>query len=211
MSNLEKIIVGVLFLLVSGVAFLFVLEFQINDDFSKLETTKIPSSSPEETTSSATINRLENKIDDLVASSSALLKRVEKLEETPVAVSSPKATTATFQRQIIHLGSANTTKQPWTDSGVEIKLNSADYPSSVSAVFEVGLSIIGGEAWARLINKTTGSIMAITEISHASSTTTWKNSPSFKLHNGNNTYALQLRSTGGELAIASGAKIILEN
>ncbi|MBT4124659.1 MAG: hypothetical protein HN981_01960 [Candidatus Pacebacteria bacterium] len=215
MSNFEKIVSVVLLILSSGVVFLFTLQINTNDITKNLlnteknkNTTAVDSSStaPALTT---TINKLNDQIEDLSATSSALLKRIEELEEKPVTSTVVSNTTVAFQKQIIHMGSANTTQRNWTDSGVEIKLNSSDYPRDVNAVFEVGLSIIGGESWARIVNKTTGSVMAITEVSHSTNTTTWKSSPSFKLHSGNNTYELQVRSTSGETANFSGAKIII--
>lgn len=166
---------------------------------------------------SAAIEELSQRIDKLEASSSTLLKRIEKLENNSgksPAVSAVTGAgsnnTTTFQKQLFYLGSASTNNTNWTESGVEIKLNSDDYPDSVNAYFEVGMSIVGGEAWARLINKTTGAIMAITEVSHSTSTTTWKTSPSFKLFTGNNIYALQIKSSSGETANFSGARIVLE-
>ena len=150
--------------------------------------------------------------ESLKASISGLLSRIEQLEQTSGTTTITKTVTApavSFQPQIIYLGSASMKKHEWTDTGVEVVLNSADYPSSVSVVFQAGLSIEGGEAWARLYNKTTGSIMSITEVSHNTSTTTWKGSPTFFLHQGNNTYVVQMKSSSGETVNMSGARLII--
>lgn len=155
---------------------------------------------------------VEENDEELKASISGLLKRIEKLEEdvdSPVATTIPVQTQNLFQTQVIYLGSANTKKHEWTESGVEVTLNSSDYPSHVSVVFQAGLDIVGGEVWARLVNKTTGAIISITEVFHNTNTTTWKGSPSFKLYGGNNVYVVEMRSTSGETANMSGARLII--
>ena len=127
---------------------------------------------------------------------------------SPSSVSTPAATVQ-WQPQNIYLGSASTVKTEWTETSAAIQLNSSDYPAEVKAVFEGQLSIVNGEAWARLKNKTSGAIMQVTEIFNNSNTATWKNSPSFKLHNGTNTYVIELKSTTGEQANLSGARLKL--
>lgn len=114
-----------------------------------------------------------------------------------------------WQPQNIYLGSATTTKTEWTETGAAIQLNSSDYPAEVKAVFEAQLSIVNGEAWARLKNKTSGAIMQVTEIFNNSNIATWKSSPGFKLHNGTNTYVIELKSTTGEQVNLSAARLKL--
>ena len=124
------------------------------------------------------------------------------------SVSAP-AETVRWQPQNIYLGSATTTKTEWTETSAAIQLKSSDYPAEVKAVFEGQLSIVNGEAWARLKNKTSGAIMQITEIFNNSNTATWKNSPAFKLHSGTNSYVIELMSTSSEQANLSGARLKL--
>jgi len=146
----------------------------------------------------------------LEASMASLLSRIEALEKVPTQTTSTATSPTTaiaFQPQVVYLGSASSDKYEWTDSSVEVVINSANYPADVSVVFSAGLSIIGGEAWARLKNKTTGAIILITEVSHNNSNIIWKSSPSFKLHSGNNTYIVQLKSTSGETTNLSGARL----
>ena len=138
------------------------------------------------------------------ASISGLIDRIEKLEqdsEKSVAPIIQQVSTTSFQPQVIYLGSSNTTSRDWENSGVEVSLNKSDYPSGVKITFQAGLSIIGGEAWARLKNNTTGAVISISEVFHSGSTTTWKSSPEFELHNGNNIYIVELRSTSGETGV----------
>lgn len=115
--------------------------------------------------------------------------------------------TIPFQTQIIYLGSANTTKTEWSESNIEVRLNSSDYPDAIIATFEAGLSTINGEAWARLKNKTSGAIMSITEIFNNTNSVVWKTSPGFRLHSGDNIYVVELKSSSSEIANLSGARI----
>jgi len=155
-------------------------------------------------------NSSEEKITLLEASISGLLTRVSNLEDvkeistttSPITFSAPA-----FQAQTLFLGSASTTKNEWTNTGVESLISSYYYPDDVSAVFEAGLSIAGGEAWARLVNKTTGAIINITEVMNNQNSLVWKSSPAFKLHFGNNTYEVQLKSSSGETVNLSGARL----
>ena len=140
----------------------------------------------------------------------SLTSRIGNLESQKPEVSSTITTTTAFQPQTIYLGQASTTQRNWTETGQEVKINSQDYPSEATAVFEAGLSIVGGEAWARLKNKTTGAIMSVTEVFHNSPTTTWKTSPGFKLHSGNNTYVVELKSSSDETANLAGARIVIK-
>ena len=98
-------------------------------------------------------------------------------------------TTVSFQPQVIYLGAASTQNRDWTETG------------------QAGLSIVGGEAWARLKNKTTGAVLSVTEVMHNNSSTTWKTSPAFKLHSGYNNYVVELKSSSGETVNLAGARI----
>lgn len=228
MSNFEKLLSATVLILILAVAILFFLNFSQENSLKSLpllssnsgqnsigeqsdvETESIDQPSDQETSSETTTNstQLADKISDLEASTSALLERIENLENAP-AKTSYSVSAPNFQKQIVYLGSATTKSLSWVDTDAEVTLNSADYPTNVDASFEVGMSIVGGQAWARLINKTTGAVMAITEIYHDTSNTTWKSSPSFKLHSGNNTYQMQVRSSSSENAAFSGARIVI--
>lgn len=154
----------------------------------------------------------------IASNSSEILAKLEALEKTVAELQSQNKTPAStstntfdnFSRQVLYLGSAETTNRDWTRTGLEITLNSNDYPANASATFEAGLSIIGGQAWARLVNTSTGAIITASEVSHGSSTVTWKSSAQFKLHPGQNVYAVEIRSSSNERAQMSGARIILQ-
>lgn len=162
-------------------------------------------------TSSATLS-----LTALQAQVTALDHRVDVLEDIP-SPTPPRTRTATstlsttpFQKQVLTLGSANTTKQNWVPTGLEMTINSADYPAPVYAYFEAGLNCSGCIVSARLTNKTTGAIINISELSHDTNTVTWKRSTGFKLHPGNNNYVVELRSSSGEVAFLTSSRIILD-
>ncbi len=206
---------------VAGLVLVAVWQSSINP-FGKFRSNSIsqpailPSPKPLASIKPAAAN--EPSISELQASLAGLLARVEVLEskngETaltqtsePAAVSPAPA--ASFQPQNLYLGSSSTTSREWYQTGLEVEVDSADYPAAVKAVFEAGLSIVGGEAWARLINKTSGAIISVTEVMHNSGTVTWKSSPAFKLHTGKNVYAVEIKSSSGETANMSGSRLRL--
>ena len=172
------------------------------------QTSAQPSASPSPV--SAPTDSLTESLTSLQASLSGLLARIEDLELTKTAstvVPTSSTPQTVFRPQTIYLGTASSHNRHWTDVSAQAAINSADYPADVKVVFEASLSIPGGEAWARLKNKTTGAIISISEVYHNNSTVTWKSSASFNLHSGNYTYIVQLRSTSGETANLSGARL----
>ncbi len=157
--------------------------------------------------------------DQLEASISALAARLEQVEKNQKTIQNQIATSASaqskstipaFTKETLFLGSASTNNREWSETGLEIGINSAHYPAGVTVKLEASLSIIGGEAWVRMKNKSTGAIISLSEISHNTNAATWKLSPSFALHNGGHTYVLEARSTSGETANISGARLIIE-
>jgi len=219
MSRVKTLIFSILAIIIGG--FLIFRTFQ-SRPLSSPQSVKplddqnitLDASTDSSSTSPPAFSLLEEANLFLQASVSSLLSRINQLEQSQTSDPAIGATTTTsttptivFQPQTIYLGSANTIKHEWTNTGTQVSLNTADYPAAVNAVFEAGLSIVGGEAWARLINQTTGAVMSITEVFHNNSNITWKTSPSFKLHSGYNTYEVQLKSTSGETANLSGARL----
>ena len=158
----------------------------------------------------------EQTLKTLQATAAALLTRIDALEkelkkQTSTSQHRNTATPGTqpFQKQVIFLGSASTTRRDWSDSGLEVTLDSADYPKQAQITFEAGMVIVGGEVWTRLKNKTTGVLLTATEMSHGTSNITWKTAPAITLAPGKNTYVVQLRSSSGENAQLSGARLVI--
>jgi hypothetical protein len=167
-----------------------------------------PSNSPQ----SNSIASAASQLSTFQSSLDTLTQRLNRIENipTPTPLITNKSTSASFQKQVFTLGSANTTSLAWSPTGLEITINSADYPASVMAYFEAGLNCAGGVAWARITNKTTGAIINVSEVSHNTNHVTWKRSAGFKLHPGNNSYVVELRSSSGEMVYLSSSRIVIE-
>lgn len=154
--------------------------------------------------------QLEASVSALTKSVASLSAEVKALKnQTKTKTTSEQAQTS-FTKETIYLGSTTIQNREWTETGLEVGINSAQYPSDVTAKLEAGTSIIGGEVWVRLKNKSTGAVITVSEISNNSSSITWKTSPGFKLHSGGYTYVLEARSSSGEIGNISGARIIVE-
>lgn len=128
--------------------------------------------------------------------------------QTNVTTVKSTASTSSVKEFVIYLGNGSTNQRDWTElEGTRTTIDTSNYPGIKTVTFEAALGIIGGEAHARLINKTTGAVLAQTEVSHNTQTTVWKISSPLTLHTGRNEYAVQLRSTSGELAKLEGARL----
>lgn len=150
-----------------------------------------------------------DRLSVLEASVSSLVEKVEALEKN-TGTTTIQTIKPTFQKETIFLGSTTGTNRNWGNSGLEVIIDSSDYPSTVSVSLEAGLSIIGGEASARILNKTTGAILSNTEITSGTSEVIWRTSGSFKPYHGKNTYVLQTRSSSGEVANITGARLVIK-
>lgn len=196
-------------LLILGVGWLVVKGNQTTAELTLLKQKPTATTTQTETIKTQLPDSLQNVLDSLTTRVSTL-ETEDTSTNTQTGGTTTTTTTNSWQPQTIYLGSANTNQKDWIETGQEVTINSADYPSNVSTTFEAGLSIVGGEAWARLKNKTTGAVMSVTEVFHNTSTTTWKSSPSFKLHSGNYAYVVELKSTSGETANLAGARVVIK-
>jgi hypothetical protein len=145
----------------------------------------------------------------VIALESASPTVVTKKETVEKIISAPAATIT--REYDVYLGSGSTTNREWTDIDSAVaEINTSKYSNITKVIFQASLSIIGGEVQARVKNKTTGAIYHLTEITHNSSVSTWKNSQPFTLTTGNNQYIVQLKSSSSENAILDGARIKIE-
>lgn len=188
--------------------------FQVQS-FNQLEK-QLTSINPPTPIPSNTTPPIATKSSTIQANLNSLTERLDRLEGLPTPTAPPAninartSNPAPFQKQVLTFGSATTTKQAWTPTGLEMTINSADYPNSVMAHFEAGLNCSGCLAWARLTNKTTGAVINLSEVSHDTNTVTWKRSSGFKLHPGNHNYVVELRSSSGEAVYLSSSRLVLE-
>src|SRR3989338_4075980 len=156
-------------------------------------------------------SRIIQHMQDVVASLSA---QVTATGKQPASVIKSGGTTTQamvgLKEQSIYIGSGSSTKTDWTDLDATIfELNTTNYPGLEGASFEATLSVVGGEASARVRNKTTDQIITASEVSHNTSVSTQKLSGSFTLTGGSNVYVVQLRSSSNETAVLHSARLKL--
>jgi len=144
-----------------------------------------------------------NEISGAIATLAAEPKTITKTITQTVSSSNAK-------EYVIYLGSGSTTSREWVEiEGTKTTINSANYSVIKNVEFQASLKIVGGEAQARLKNKTSGAIFHDSEVMHNSSVVTWVSRTGLPLHGGNNEYVVELRSTSGELSQLEGARLII--
>ena len=217
-KNLTRLLMSLVIIsIITAVCMLWVSQFKLEQTIADLNT---------KSKTNATVNEVDAKIVSdmdsqalLQASISALSKSVAQIELELADVNRRLATQSgvnrntsspMFTKETLYLGSTSTNNREWSETGLEIGINSTQYPAGVMVKLEASLSIIGGEAWVRVKNKSTGAVILLSEISNNTSSASWKLSPSFALHSGGYTYVLEARSTSGETANISGARLIIE-
>jgi hypothetical protein len=146
-----------------------------------------------------------------------LTQRVAKLEtqitqtrpSSTVYVSSPSnGSSPKVKESVFFLGSGSTSNRDWTEiSAAQIQLDTNNFTKIKEVRFEAGLSIIGGEAHARLVNQTDSAPFYTSEVLNNTNTATWQTSSPLILPTGSKSYTVQLKSTSGETAILEGARI----
>lgn len=148
-------------------------------------------------------NLIQQQIDALAARLTQVEKKVGL--QTVGRQSGPAV-----KEYIVYLGSGQTDNRDWTDIPSAVAtLNSTNYGQLKAVYFEAALSILGGEAHARLKNLTTGEPFYQTEVFHNASASEWETSSAFSLLSGQNSYIVQLRSSSGEFAVLNGSRIHL--
>lgn len=142
-------------------------------------------------------------VTDIQKSLAALTSRVARVEQsnTPQPSHQPNIRELNF-----YLGSGSTNQTAWTTlPAVEVTIDSRNFIIH-DVKFEAGLSVNGGEAYVRLINKNSGNVINGSQLSHNTQATTWK-SNSIGLDYGNQTYQVQAKSSSGETITLHGARI----
>lgn len=138
----------------------------------------------------------------------ALAREIEDLKTQQETSESNTSSGSSIKEYFVYLGSGNSSSTEWTDlPGAIVTIDSSHYQHTRSIHFEAGLAISSGNAYARLINKDSGSVIWGSEVMHNTSMPTWKTSSGFSLQSGQATYMVQLRSSSGEYINMSGARI----
>lgn len=163
------------------------------------------------------LSSVETKQQQLIKDVGKLDDRVDELSNSQPVVSQSSGNTGvgggnlqSSQQQTeytLYIGSGSTNKRDWTTiDAASITIDTHNYQNIKAVYFESGLSVIGGEVYARLIN--TGSDLPnySSALKHNNQTATWKTAQ-INLDDGNHTYAVQLRTSSGETAQLTGARI----
>jgi hypothetical protein len=153
-------------------------------------------------TLSATLRELRDQIDTLQTKINSLPKSNSSQKTSVEVVGSTEA--------VLFMGSGSTTNRDWTTlPGTALSVTPLNFGSLREVHFEAGLSIEGGIAEARLIDVTTGAIYYDSHLQHDRDITLWQTSPPLNIPSQTGMYAVQLRSSSGELAKLDGARLRL--
>ena len=214
-QNLTTLLLGVLVINVIGLWTVYLISQPTKVTTSPSISTQdksesTPPADPELVATEAdTLAELKEQLDEISGVVATLTAEPQTITKTVTQTVS----TGSAKEYVIYLGSGSTTSRDWVEvEGTKTTLNTANYPTIKNAEFQASLKILGGEARARLKNKTTGGIFYDSEVMHNSSITTWVSRSGLSLRGGSNEYVVELRSTSGELAQLEGArlKIIVE-
>ena len=149
------------------------------------------------TDSLAQIKALEKQLDELK-------KQITSQQNCCQKTTAP----STPQEYYVYLGTGATTNRDWTDLPSALaKIDTQKYGQIKEVRFESALSIIGGEAHARLVNKANHALIGGSEISHNNNVATLVTSSAINLIPGNVEYMVQLKSSSGEMANLASARI----
>lgn len=169
-----------------------------------------PASDAAATVGVATVIDDIQTLTQLKAELHSLNDRVAKLEKSLAVktLPSPLKSTSVAREYIVYLGSGNTTNRDWTViPGAGVTLDISTYKNIRSVQFEAGLSIISGEAHARLYDRDRQTPFYLSEVSNNTSAGQWVTSPTVSLPTGSRYYTVQLRSSNGEQANLIGARL----
>ena len=146
------------------------------------------------------LNSLQQQVDSLESSNSALLSKVSELETTKNSKPTKTLTVTNSQKTPVLIpinpgGNINTTDWSNLTSG-SITIDPKDYQGYKSAFLIINLSVyVGqGKAFARLINPTSGLSILDSEVSTVSYLPTRLMSKPFKLPSGSNTFTVELKT-----------------
>ncbi len=203
---------AVFFLLLNGGGMWFVLyrDHQTIQRLQQLD--NAPAVKVEPTPTPRSFPSIESRLDVLESSQEAIQSRVNDLEDSQSKSKSTKTYTQSTSSKspkeyTLYLGEGSTVSREWTTvQSTTISIDTSKYKGITAVYFESGLSIIGGEAYAQLIDAESGAILTSRALVSNTPNPVWK-SIQINLESGNHMYVVQLRSSSGELATLSGARI----
>lgn len=113
-----------------------------------------------------------------------------------------------LREYFVPLGTGATTHQEWSDvESLQATVNGDRYGEVVAVYFEGSMKSVNGKAEARLLDRTTSSVIHQSNIEHEGSEFGWVISKAFELFAGGKTYMVQMRSNTGEKVEMNGARL----
>jgi hypothetical protein len=157
----------------------------------------------------ASLEVISESITDLRKVLIDVTRRLDQVETKLKQGTTQTSKTNSIAREYtIFLGSGNTNNRDWTViPGAGVTLDISKYKNVRSVRFEAGLSIISGEAHARLYEQTGPTTFYSTEVYNNTSAGEWETSTPVTLPPGERYYTVQLRSSNGEMANLIGSRI----
>jgi hypothetical protein len=212
MSAFQRFLVqaGVVLVAVNLIG-LWVVNYGQSQKLNKLEAASTvlttPALTPPTISDSPALSELENRIDALEqANQVETVKAPTTAKTSPSVVGSSAAPVSTT----LYLGTGSTVSREWTTiPGASLTLKQSQYPGLKRIRFEASLAIVGGEAQARLVETKTGAVFDTTTVIHNTNVSTWQYSSILSLASLDHEFAVQLRSTSGELARLEAARLTL--
>lgn len=154
-----------------------------------------------------TIATLSAHVQQLDREFQALLED-NSTQETPAQRTS--APQSSVKETLVFMGSGSSSSTNWTNiSSAQVTINTAQFPPIKEVRLEAALSILGGEAHARLVRTDGTATYLASEVMHNTSTSTWVTSAPFSIAAGNVSYTIQVRSTSNERVNLDGARLKL--
>ncbi len=145
---------------------------------------------------------------DLTALTQRVTALEQKASQKPPMTEKVVKVASNVKEVTIFLGSGGTNNRDWTDIPSALStVNLNNYTHVKAIYFEAALSIIGGEAHARLVNASTGAIYFNSEVWNNTSSSVWETSQPLFLPTGTSQYSVQLKSTSGEHASLDGSRL----
>jgi len=154
-----------------------------------------PSLSP---TAQKNVDAVQKQLDQLQ-------QQITTIKKQSVVVAPAKSQTKT---STLYIGSGSTDNRDWVLlPSATITIDPSQYSHIKEVRFEAGLSILNGEAHARLYDLTTSTPYFATEVSNNTSAGAWQTSDAFQIPNATHQYSVQIKSTSGEMATLFGSRL----
>jgi|WetSurMetagenome_2_1015567.scaffolds.fasta_scaffold406953_1 hypothetical protein len=185
--------------------------FQFNDTKPQIQipkTVAIPSLAPDPDYTATCPNSCISQIYQATASSQAFSQTIEPTatptsiaptkNPIPTVTPAPPTSAPQIKEFFISFGSGTNSSGDWEDvAGLKVSIDSSNFPSMKSAVFEASINIPTGNqtAYVRLFNETDGHPVWYSELSLEGGVPQFLISKPITLDSGNKTYKIQMKTS----------------